>query len=72
MIEVFLRKIFHQYNYKTDNQLTLSKILYAYYYLFSNFLFETFNLFKLLKNILRRFLVIFFPIIVTKLFNSFR
>lgn len=72
MIEVYLRKIFNQYNYKADNQLTLSKILYAYYYLFSNFIFETFNFFKLLKNILRRFLVIFFPKIVTKLFNSFR
>lgn len=72
MIEVYLKKIFYQYHYKLDNQLTFSKILYAYYYLFNNYLFESFNFFKICKNILRRFFVIFFPKNVTKLFSSFR
>ena len=72
MIEIFLRNIFHKYNYKLDNQFSIYYFLTAYYYLFSNYLFENFNLFKLFKNFLRRFFVIFFPKNVTKLFSSFR
>ena len=73
MIETFLEKNMRQHRYKLDNKLNITSRFFGYLGLFFKFHdFDNFLYFvrlRFIKNIIRRFFVVFFPNQSRKIFD---
>jgi hypothetical protein len=73
LIEVLLKDIFTSFNYKAINSINFFNKIKSLIFLFLFYMISSFSDFLAYpKNFFRRFLIIFFPNLTTKIFNSFR
>ena len=75
ILELIFFKIFKKFKYKTNNKFSLLKYFLAVFLVFKNYQHQQkyayFKIIILIRNIIRRFLILFYPIISFKLFKIF-